>query len=56
MDWYLKAAKQSHLRACMEIGYLYQSGYGVPANEELAFQWFCKSKELSKGKFSQNSH
>ncbi|OAQ29636.1 HCP-like protein [Linnemannia elongata AG-77] len=45
MEWYLRAAKQGHVKAQCEIGRLYENGLGRPVDIKMAFEWYLKAAE-----------
>ena len=44
--WYTKAAKQGHIEAMKNIGWLYDWGEGIKQNTVEAFNWYHKAAEL----------
>ena len=45
MVWYLKAAAQGRALAQNNIGYLYEHGLGVPADNAQAVEWYRKAAD-----------
>lgn len=43
--WYEKAARQNHKQAQHNLALMFELGYGVEKNQELANLWYKKSKE-----------
>jgi TPR repeat protein len=43
--WYKRAAEQGDAKAQVELGALYQVGWGVPPDDERAASWFRKAAE-----------
>lgn len=46
MQWNLKAYKQGHSEGANNIGELYENGFGVPKNLEIAISWYKKASVL----------
>ncbi len=44
LNWYLKAANQSHARSQFKIGYFYEYGIAVSRDNDLAISWYKKAK------------
>lgn len=44
-EWYTKAADQGLDVAQLNIGDLYENGYGVPQDYDKAFEWYKKAAE-----------
>ena len=42
-NWYLKAAEQGLPEAQWNLGWMYESGKGVPFDEKEAMKWFHKA-------------
>ena len=40
VQWYLSAAKKGDARAQLNLGYLYQHGFGVAKNDHEALKWY----------------
>jgi len=38
IEWYQKAADQSHVESCFELGWAYNEGIGVEKNEKIAVE------------------
>ena len=44
-EWYAKAADQGLDVAQLNIGGLYENGYGVPQDYDTAFEWYKKAAD-----------
>jgi TPR repeat protein len=45
LEWYTKAAAQGLDLAQLNIGGLYENGYGVPQDYDTAFEWYKKAAD-----------
>ena len=46
LDYYQRALEQGFAKACGEIGYMYEGGYGIEANVAKAMEWYQKGIDL----------
>ena len=45
-DWFARAGDQDHPEALRSLGNLFESGHGVPQNDELAVEFYRKAANL----------
>lgn len=46
LSWYYQSAQGGHLPAMRALGFMYYTGQGTPAREDLAIKWYTKAAEL----------
>ncbi len=51
--WFERAAKQGHKRAQLNLGYLYEHGFGVPTDMDKAADWYGIASEQESKNIAQ---
>lgn len=46
IEWYLPSAREGDTEAQYNLGFMYETGWGVSANEEEAVKWYKESAEM----------
>ena len=54
MEWYAKAAKQGNAIGQLNVGYLFDKGFGVKGDDVVAVQWYLKAA-LQNNDIAQNN-
>ena len=56
IEWYQKAADQSHLESCFELALLFDKGFGVEKNPKIALEWYDKAVSMLPPSLDQTSN